>query len=73
MSEENISRKGEEPEKRIVWMKCRATSESRGEPVCLGNQAEVLTNISIPNSFGSSGNLSRYRCVICGRMFTIRT
>lgn len=60
-------------EKRIVWMKCRASSESRNEATCSGNQVEVLKSISLPNAYGTSGRLSRYKCTTCGRMFSINT
>jgi len=60
-------------EKEIAWIRCRAGSETRGDVVCNGNQAEVVSNIKIPNKLAYSGKLVRYRCITCGRLFSIRT
>ena len=59
-------------EKRVVWIRCRAGSETRGDTVCVGNQAEAFSDIKIPNKLAYSGKLARYRCLTCGRVFSIR-
>lgn len=59
-------------EKKVVWVRCRASSATRGEKECDGNQAELLTDINVPNELAYSGKISRYRCLTCGRIFSIR-
>jgi len=63
----------EKEKKKVVWIRCRAGSVARGDDVCYGNQAEIVSSINIPNKLAYSGNLSRYRCRTCGRVFVVRT
>jgi hypothetical protein len=54
------------PEKKIVWIKCRASE------ACDGNQAYATMIITRPATAGG-GRTTRYRCCKCNGMFQITT
>jgi len=63
-----------QPEKKTVWIACRATEG------CPGNQAEIVFSRS-NNPAGADGGFFpaaggrtiRYRCQTCGKPFHVRT
>lgn len=50
-----------QPEKKIVWVNCRAT------PGCGGNQALVVRKFKL----SAGGKSIRYKCMKCNRNFHI--
>jgi hypothetical protein len=63
-----------EPEKRVVWIKCRAHEN------CEGNQAEVVFErpsnpVTQEGGFepNAGGRAIRYRCLTCRRTFHIQS
>lgn len=50
------------PDKKIVWMNCKAT------PGCDGRQAEVV--FTLPD--GTGVNSTRYRCQTCNRVWHLQ-
>jgi len=55
----------EYPKGEIVWIKCRATKN------CKGNQAEVVRAQDATSELGYGGRMSGYRCMTCKRVFFI--
>ena len=54
------------PEKKIIWMKCRASE------ACDGNQAYATMIFARPFVQGG-GKTVRYRCLKCNGVFSITT
>lgn len=66
-----------QPERRIVWIKCRAHMNS---DACPGNQAEVVferSNSPMTQDGGfepnAGGRAVRYKCTTCKRTFHVNS
>jgi len=69
----------DQPQKKVVWIKCRARHGDSGQE-CEGNQCEVVfeRNANASSSDGSfiptgGGKAVRYRCLTCKGTFHINT
>jgi hypothetical protein len=54
-----------------VTISCQASSRNSAKP-CTGRQASLLSVMNMPNELGYSGRMSRYRCLTCKQVFTLR-
>ena len=65
-----MEKKTEKTGEKVVWVACRAEGADPGaDKGCGGKEAVLMSHLKTGNQ--RAINLVRYRCISCGRVFSI--